>query len=75
MHSNLSKKLSKPHLGLAYNVLQILEKTARDLGFKRISYGLFTFADFADMRFWIDRACLSIDRTNQLVTHLFLSQT
>ena len=68
MHSNPSKKLSKPHLGLAYNVLETLEKTARDLGFKRISYGLFTFADFANTRFWIDR-------TNQLVTHLFLSQT
>ena len=45
-----------------------MEKTARDLGFKRISYGLFTFANFADMRFWINR-------TNQFVTHLFLSQT
>ena len=65
MHSNLSKKLLKPHLGLAYNVLYILEKTACDLGFKRISYGIFTFAD---TWFWIDR-------TNQLVTHLFLSQT
>ena len=51
------------------------EKTARDLGFKQISYGFFTFADFADMRFWINRACLLIDRTNQLVIHLFLSQT
>ena len=47
---------------------------ARDLGFKRISYGLFMFADFADMRFWINRAYLWIDRTNQLVTHLFRSE-
>ena len=29
---------------------------ARDLGFKRISYGLFTFAIFADMQLSIDRA-------------------
>ena len=75
MHSNLSKKLLKPHLGLAYNVLYILEKTAHDLGFKRISYGLFTFADFAGTRFWIDRICLWIDQTNKIVNHLFSSQT
>ena len=66
MHSNLSKKISKPHLGLAYNVLQILEKTARDLGFKWISYGLFTFIDFADMLFWIDRKSLASIEPNNL---------
>ena len=32
---------------------------ARDLGFKRISYGLFTYADFANMRFSIDRKSLA----------------
>ena len=62
MHSNLYKKLSK------------LEKTARDLGFKWISYGLFTFAYFADMRFSIDRKSLtSIEyQSNQTACNSFV---
>ena len=32
---------------------------ARYLGFKRISYGLFMFADFADMQFSINRKSLA----------------
>ena len=32
---------------------------AHDLGFKWISYGLFKFANFADMRFSIDQKSLA----------------
>ena len=46
---------------------------ARNLGFKRISYGLFTFADFANMRFWIDQKSLaSIEyQSNQTASNSF----
>ena len=69
MHSNLSKKLWKPFLGLAYNVLSILENTAHDLGFKRISYGLFTFVDFTDMRLSIDQVPIERNRLQLISFH------
>ena len=47
---------------------------ARDLSFKRISYGLFMFVDFADMPFSIDRKSLaSIEyQSNQTACNSFV---
>ena len=47
---------------------------AHDLCFKRISYGLFTFADFADMQFWIDRKSLASIKyqLNQIACNSFV---
>ena len=46
----------------------------RDLGFKRTSYGLFTFVDFfADMRLSIDRTVIESNRTSIERTRLQLT--
>ena len=65
-HYSLSEKPWKPYLGLAYDVLQILEKIDRDLGFKQISYGLFTFAYFC----WFT----TFDRSNLIFNWLSLAK-
>ena len=41
----------------------------RDLGFKRISYGLFMFADFAEI---LDQSNLSFDQLNQPTYNSFV---
>ena len=41
-----------------------MEKFVHDLGFKRSSYGIFTFVDFANMRLSIDWSNLFFDQSS-----------